>query len=197
MISRGVFFIFWKCWFYGFLGGSNGKKWSKITKYLSVALHISGTIHQIVIYGTHAWNNNIFTCFFLFKILILWFGRRVKGQKNSPKWQKILSVVLNISCSIHHVIHVSGTIHHVIVIYGAHVENDNISRRYFYFFNGLIFLVHRRGKVQKTFQSDKEFCLLCSIPQEPYIMWLSFMVHMCKMIIYPGVLFSIFRILIF
>ena len=29
-------------------------------------------------------------------------------------------------------------------------------------------------------------CLSCSISQEPYIIWLSFMVHMCKMTISPG-----------
>ena len=76
--------------------GWNGKKWFKITKYLSVALHISGTIHQIVIYGTLAWNNNIFRCFFhFFKILILWFDRRVKGQKtvqNDKKFCLLFSI---------------------------------------------------------------------------------------------------------
>ena len=45
-------------------------------------------------------------------------------------------------------------------------------------------------------QNDKKFCLLCSISQEPYIIWLSFMVQMCKMIISPGVFFN-FKILIF
>ena len=37
---------------------------------------------------------------------------------------------------------------------------------------------------------------LCSICQEPYIIWLSFMVQMCKIIISPGVFFN-FKILIF
>ena len=37
--------------------------------------------------------------------------------------------------------------------------------------------------------NDKKFCLLHSISQEPYIIWLSFMVHMCKMIISPGLVF--------
>ena len=35
----------------------------------------------------------------------------------------------------------------------------------------------------------KKFCLLQSMPQEPYIIWLSFMVHICKMIIFSGVFF--------
>ena len=49
---------------------------------------------------------------------------------------------------------------------------------------------------QKTVQNDKKLCLLHSISQEPFIIWLSFMVQMCKMIISPGVFFS-FKVLIF
>ena len=35
-------------------------------------------------------------------------------------------------------------------------------------------------------QNDKWFCLSRSISLEPYIIWLSFMLHMCKMIMSPG-----------
>ena len=42
----------------------------------------------------------------------------------------------------------------------------------------------------------KKIFLLRSLSQEPCIIWLSFMVHMCKMIISPGVFFN-FKILIF
>ena len=45
-------------------------------------------------------------------------------------------------------------------------------------------------------QNDKKFFLLCSISQEPYILWLSFIGQMCKMVISPGVFFK-FKILIF
>ena len=38
-------------------------------------------------------------------------------------------------------------------------------------------------------QNDRNFCPLYSIFQEPYIIWWLFMVHMCKMIISPGVFF--------
>ena len=51
-------------------------------------------------------------------------------------------------------------------------------------------------KRQKAFQNDKKFCLLHSISQGPYKIWLSFMVQMCKMVISSGVFFS-FKILIF
>ena len=51
------------------------KKWPKVTKN-SVTLHISGTIHHmIVLCGTQGWNDNIFN-----KILIFRVVRRVKGQ---------------------------------------------------------------------------------------------------------------------
>ena len=42
---------------------------------------------------------------------------------------------------------------------------------------------------QKIAQNDKKLCLLCLISQEPYVMWSSFVVHKCKMIISPGVFF--------
>ena len=34
-------------------------------------------------------------------------------------------------------------------------------------------------------QNDNKFCLSCFISQEPYITWLSFMVHLCEMMISP------------
>ena len=53
----------------------------------------------------------------------------------------------------------------------------------------LIFWVHRGVTGQKMVQNDKNFSLLCLIFQESYIIWLSFMVQMCK-IISPGVFFN-------
>ena len=46
-------------------------------------------------------------------------------------------------------------------------------------------------------QNEKRFCLLNSIFQEPYIIWLPFMVDKCKMIISAGFSFHFFKILIF
>ena len=40
-------------------------------------------------------------------------------------------------------------------------------------------------------QTDKKFCLLHYLFQEPYIIWLPFMLQLCKMLISPGV-FSFF-----
>ena len=71
--------------------------------------------------------------------------------------------------------------------------NDNICRCFFHFFFFLIFIfrVHRGAKWQKTVQNDKIFCLSRTLSQKPYIIWLSFTVQMHKMIISPGVFFSV------
>ena len=82
-------------------------------------------------------------------------------------------------------------------------KNDNISRCFFQFFKILIFQVVRgwggggRVKRQKTVQNDKKFCRSRFISQEPYITWLRFMVHICKMIISPGFFIHFFKIFIF
>ena len=56
---------------------------------------------------------------------------------------------------------------------------------FFQFFKILIFRAVRVVKEQKMAQNDKKVCLLHSISEEPYIIWLWFLVHMCKMIIFP------------
>ena len=56
---------------------------------------------------------------------------------------------------------------------------------YFYF------LGFRGVKGQKMTKDDKKICLLHLISQEPYIIWLSFMVHLCKS--YLQELFSFFQ----
>ena len=63
---------------------------------------------------------------------------------------------------------------------------------FFSFFQKLIFQVVRGVKGQKKVQNDKEFCLSRSISQEPYSIWLSFMVHLCNMIISLDVFFFFF-----
>ena len=40
----------------------------------------------------------------------------------------------------------------------------------------------------------KKICLSCSISQEPYIIWFSFMIHICKTIISPGIFFIFSKI---
>ena len=61
---------------------------------------------------------------------------------------------------------------------------------FFYFCKNLIFWV-RRVKGQKMVQNDKKN-LSHSVSQELYHIWLWFLVHMCKMMIYPAI-FSFFQ----
>ena len=67
-----------------------------------------------------------------------------------------------------------------------------ISPAFYIFFDIFIFQALNGENGQKTAQVDKTFCLLHFISQEPYIIWLSFIVHLCEMMIYPGV-FSFFQ----
>ena len=63
---------------------------------------------------------------------------------------------------------------------------------FFHFFKCLIFWgVRGRGGSKRTKNVSKweKNCLSHSISQEPYIIWLSFVVHKCKMITSPGFLF--------
>ena len=62
-----------------------------------------------------------------------------------------------------------------------------------------IFQVVSGGKGQKVAQNDKKKCLLQFMSREPYIIWFSFVVHNCKMIISPVIFFFFifFKILIF
>ena len=57
---------------------------------------------------------------------------------------------------------------------------------YFIFFKILIFWVVRGVIGQKMFQNDKKICLSHLVSQEPYMTWLPFMLHLCKMIISSG-----------
>ena len=103
----------------------------------------------------------IFSNFWFFVLLV---GKRAKS---SPKWQKLLSVVL----------HVSGTIHYIIVIYGTLLYLQGC----FHLLKILIMWVVRGVKSQKMVQNEKKICVSHSISQVPYIIWFSFMVHMSKM----------------
>ena len=121
-------------------------------------------------------------------VFLFWFFGCYGGKraKNSPKLQKVLSVAL----------HFSGIIHHILVIYDTLVWNNDISRHFFHFFSILIFWVVRGVKGEKIVQDEKKLCLLHSISQETYIIWFSFMVHMCKMIMSVGI-FLIFSKFLF
>ena len=94
-------------------------------------------------------------------------------------------------------LHISWLIHHMIAISGALVLNYDISRDFFHFIKILIFWVVGRVKGQKMVQNEKKLCLSRSISQESYIIWFSFMVHICKMVLSTGIFFHFSKILIF
>ena len=112
----------------------------------------------------------LFSFFQNFDFLGRYWGKR---SRNGPKWKKFC-----LSCFIR----ISGIIHHMIFIYGALMWHD-ISRNFKNFFKVLIFWVVNGVKGQKMAQNEKKLCLLHPISQEPYIIWSSFVVCKCKMII--------------
>ena len=80
----------------------------------------------------------------------------------------------------------------------VHKSKMMISPSIFFFFSKFWFfgLLRVRGgarweggvKGQKMVQNHKRFCLLCSISQEPYILWFYlWCIHMCKMTMSPCV----------
>ena len=71
----------------------------------------------------------------------------------------------------------------------VHMCKMIISPGLFFSFSKFWFFRLLGGKKAKMVQNDKKFCLLHFISQEPYIMWLSFMVCIYKMIISSSVLF--------
>ena len=69
--------------FFAVSSGVKGQKMVQNDKKLSVVLHISDSIHHmIVIFGTHLKNDDISRGFFhFFKMLIFWVAQVLKGQK--------------------------------------------------------------------------------------------------------------------
>ena len=130
---------------------------------------------MIVICGTQVYNDDIFRCFFHFSKFCFFFQiiGGVKGHKRAQNDKSFRRAPYFRN-------HTS---------YDCHLWDicKMISplRSFFqkFWFSGLLV------KEQKTVQNDENFFLSYSISQEPYIIWLSFMVHICKMIISPSVAF--------
>ena len=125
--------------------------------------------------------------FHFFEILIFWAVKGVKGQKK-PKMKNNNSIChapyLRNSRAYDHVFWYTGLKWWYLQVF-------------FQLFKILIFGVVVGVRWQKMVQNDKKFCLSHFISQEPYIIWLSSMVHMCKMIISPGIFFSFLKFWVF
>ena len=121
--------------------------------------------------------------FFSFFILSkFWFSRFLgrgwgRGGGGSSKGQKIVHKKL---CPLHLI---SKEPYIIWLSFMVHKCKLMISPGFF--FQNFDFSV----KGHKMVQNEKRFCLFNTISQEPYIIWLSFVVGKCKMIISPGVFF--------
>ena len=113
--------------------------------------------------------------FLIFFFYFLFFGLLGgKGAKNGPKWKIITSVIyipyLRNSIAYDH-------------DFSCPCVKWYLQGFFFQFFKIFIFRIVRVVKGQKKTQNDKKICLLHSISEKPYIIWLSFMVNIYKMII--------------
>ena len=126
----------------------------------------------------------LFLIFFKFSCFRLLGGKRAK---DGPRWQK------NSGCTSYLRNHIS---------YDCHLWYTWVKwylQDVFFFFSKFWFPelleVERRAWRAKMVQNEKKFCLSCSISLESYIIWFSFIVLMCKMIIPRGdfFIFSKFR----
>ena len=158
----------------------NGLKWQKT---LSVALHISGTMHHmIIIYVTHVCKDNISRIFLhYFKILIYGVNSVVKGQK----------MVQNDNNYVCHTPYLRKHTLYILWWFLVHIckmmaSPDTLFIFWRFWFYGL--LGEGGSKCKKMALNDKKICLT-SLSQEPYLIWLWFLVHMCKMMISPAIFF--------
>ena len=141
----------------------------------------------MMIFGTLVQSDDVSRYFFqFFKILFFWVVRGVKEQKQVQNKKFYLS-------------HFISQEQYIIWLpFMVHLCKMIISLGGFSIFVKILFFWVVRGvKGQKTVQNDKKLCLLHSISQEPYIIWLSSMVHMCKMIISLGFCFIFSNFLFF
>ena len=115
MISLGVLFIFSKFWFFGLLVGDRGVKGQKMIQNEKNSICHTPYLRNHISYDFDLWYfmcKMIISPGFIFIFSKIWFSGLLGGHKKvnkSPKWQKILSVPLDISGAIHHMIVICGT----------------------------------------------------------------------------------------
>ena len=147
---------------------------------------------------------------------MFWVVSRERGSKNSPKWQKL--------CLLHFISLEPYIIWSSLVVHKCKMI---ISPGFFFFFSFSKFWVFRlsgwsnckKWPIMTYLSKHISFYrILCctslkwwhlqmlfslfqnlshSVSQELYLIWLWFLVHMCKIMIYPTILFQFFKILIF
>ena len=105
MISPGFCFIFSKCWFFWVVDEVKGQKMAQNGKKICHASYL----RKHTSYDFYLWYTCIKSCYQNCNFLGCWGNKRTK---NGLKWEKIQSVTL----------HSSGTIHHMIFIYEFKVQ---------------------------------------------------------------------------
>ena len=174
MISPGIFFHFCEILIYWAVRGDREEGGG----YAPYLRNSKAYYHEFSYTCVNWWYlQALFLVFWNFCVLG-YYG--VKGQKIAQNEKVTITLFMY---------HNSGTVKHMIMIFGTLVLNDDISRQFIHFFESFIFGAVRVIKGQKIAQNDKNFCLSCLISQERYIIWSSFVVHNCKMIITSGVFF--------
>ena len=118
---------------------------------------------------------------FFFYIFIFWAVMWVKGQKiaQNEKWQ------LYLSCNL------SQEQYSLWSWLLVHLCKMIICPGFFFIFSFFGLLWGKKGKKWHKMPKKKK-CLLHFISQEPYILWLSFIVDFCKMMISSGRFFHFF-----
>ena len=131
---------------------------------------------MIIIFGTLVWNDDIFRfCFNFYETFIVWAVRGVKGQKIAQMENN------NYICYMPYLRN-SVAYDHDFRYFCKMIISPGVSSFVFNFH----FLGCYGVKGQKMVQNDKTFCRPCSISQESYIIWLSFMIHIYRMTRSPG-----------
>ena len=115
----------------------------------------------------------VFLFFFFFILSKFWFSRFLGGSKGKKIVHKKL-------CSLHLV-----SKEPYIICFSFLVHKCKVMISPGFFFQNFDFSV----KGQRMVQNEERFCLLNTISQEPYIIWSSFVVDKCKMIILQNLSF--------
>ena len=147
---------------------------------MSVALHISESIHHTMSFVVH--NCEIIVSLdFFFVFWKFWFFKLL-GRSKGKKWPKMTKN------SVWHALYFRNYTSYDLHLWYTYVKGYYL-QVFVIFFQILIFRVVSGVKGQKLAQNDKNFCLSHSISQEAYIIWSWFLVHMCKMMTSPYAFF--------
>ena len=114
------------------------------------------------------------------------FGVVIRSKRAKKKWQKILTVTPHISFRQEPYI--------MWLSFMAHMRIMIIPPGNFFNFSKFWYYKSSRGvaRTENGLKMTIKFCLLYLIFQELYIIWSSFIVHMCKRIVSSGISFFLF-----